>query len=86
MLLLIGSGFSPLGCITATKSATTVDGTHGLKIMRLTRCRLRHCRCLRYGVSEVFGDLYVDAAFRSNTVVKLSFVPLLVGSGFSPPV
>ena len=27
------------------------DRTHDLKIMRLTRCRLRHCRCLRYGAS-----------------------------------
>ena len=47
--LLVGSGFSPLVCFTVTKSATTEDGTHDLKIMRLKRCRLRHCRCLRYG-------------------------------------
>ena len=51
VLLLGGSGFSPLGCITVTKSATTEDGTHDLKIMRLTCCRLRNYRCLRYGAS-----------------------------------
>ena len=33
------------------KSATSEDRTHDLKIMRLTRCRLRHCRCLLYGAS-----------------------------------
>ena len=48
---LLGSGFSPLVCITVTKSATSEDRTHDLKTMRLTRCRLRHCRCLSYGVS-----------------------------------
>ena len=46
---LVGSGFSPLVCITVTKSATTEDGTHDLKNMRFKRCRLRPCRCLRYG-------------------------------------
>ena len=51
--------------------------------MRLTRCRLRHCRSLRDGASV--KALYVDAAFRNNTVVKLSFVLLLVGSWFSSP-
>ena len=47
--LLVGSGFLPLVCITVTKSATTEDGTHDLKNMRFKRCRLRPCRCLRYG-------------------------------------
>ena len=51
MLLLVGSGFLPPVCITVTKSATSEDRTHDLKIMRLTRCRLRHCRCLLYGAS-----------------------------------
>ena len=51
MPLLVGSGFSPPACITVTKSATSGDRTHDLKIMRLTRCRLRHCRCLLYGAS-----------------------------------
>ena len=83
MPLSVGAGFSPLICITVRKSATTEDGTHDLTIMRLTRCRLHHCRSLRDGASV--KALYVDAAFRNNTVVKLSFVLLLVGSGFSPP-
>ena len=83
MPLSVGAGFSPLICITVRKSATTEDGTHDLTIMRLTRCRLRHCRSLRDGASV--KALYVDAAFRNNTVVKLSFVLLLVGSCFSPP-
>ena len=48
---LLGSGFLPLVCITVTKSATSEDRTHDLKTMRLTRCRLRHCRYLSYGVS-----------------------------------
>ena len=51
VLLLVGSCFSPPACVTVTKSATSEDRTHDLKIMRLTRCRLRHCRCLRYGAS-----------------------------------
>ena len=51
VLLLVGSCFSPPACITVTKSATSEDRTHDLKIMRLTRCRLRHCRCLLYGAS-----------------------------------
>ena len=51
MLLLVGSCFPPLACITVTKSATSEDRTHDLKIMRLTRCRLRHCRPLLYGES-----------------------------------
>ena len=51
MLLLVGSGLSPPVCITVTKSSTSEDRTHDLKIMRLTRCRLRHCRCLLYGAS-----------------------------------
>ena len=49
--ILVGSGFLPPACITVTKSATSEDQTHDLKIMRLTRCRLRHCRCLLYGAS-----------------------------------
>ena len=51
VLLLVGSSFSSPACITVTKSAASEDRTHDLKIMRLTRCRLRHCRCLRYGTS-----------------------------------
>ena len=51
VLLLVGSCFSPPACITVTKSATSEDRTHDLKIMRLTRCWLRHCRCLLYGAS-----------------------------------
>ena len=51
MLLLFGSCFSPPACITVTKSATSEDRTHNLKIMRLLRCRLRHCRRLLYGAS-----------------------------------
>ena len=51
VLLLVGSCFSPPACVTVTKSATSEGRTHDLKIMRLTRCRLRHCRCLRYGAS-----------------------------------
>ena len=142
VLLLVGSCFSPPACVTVTKSATSEDRTHDLKIMRLTRCRLRHCRCLRYGASvkllepctlmrhsgvtllsgyflccfllvlvfclryvlpwqkvrqvrnelttlrlwDLRAALYVDAAFRSNTVVWLYSVLLLVCSGFSPPV
>ena len=153
---LLAPCFSPPVCITVTKSATSEDRTHGLTIMRLTKCRLRHCRCLRYCASVkllepctlmrrsgvtmlsgytlccfwlalVFrpqyvlpwqkvrqvrielstlrlwglraadcaivsafvmvhqwsnGALYVDAAFRNKTVVKLSFVLLLVGFCF----
>ena len=37
-------------------------------------------------ISEVIGVLNVDAVFRNNTVVKLSFVLLLVGSCFSSSV
>ena len=51
MLLLVGSGFSPPVCITVTKSSTSEDRTQDVKIMRPTRWRLRHCRCLRYGAS-----------------------------------
>ena len=51
VLLLVGSCFSPPSCITVTKSATSEDRTHGLKIMKLTRCHLRLCRCLIYGAS-----------------------------------
>ena len=69
MLLLGGSGFSPLGCITVTKSETTEDGTHDLKIMRLTRCRLRNCRCLRYGASVKLLE--------TCTLMRSSGIPLL---------
>ena len=51
VLLLVGSGFSPPVCITVSKSATSEERTHDLKIMRLTRCRQRHCCCLLYGAS-----------------------------------
>ena len=51
VFLLVGSGISPPVCNTVTKTATTEDGTRDLKIMRFKRCRLRHCRCLRYGAS-----------------------------------
>ena len=51
VLLLVGSGFSSPVCFSVTKSATIEDRIHDLKIMRLTRCRLRHCRWLRYGAS-----------------------------------
>ena len=50
VLLLVDSCFPPAS-ITVTKSATSEDRTHDLKTMRLTRCRLRHCRCLLYGES-----------------------------------
>ena len=69
VLLLGGSGFSPLGCITVTKSETTEDGTHDLKIMRLTRCRLRNCRCLRYGASVKLLE--------TCTLMRSSGIPLL---------
>ena len=51
VLLLVGSYFSPSACFTVTKSATSEDRTHDLKILRFTRCRLRHCRCLLYSAS-----------------------------------
>ena len=51
VLLLIGCCFSPPACITVTKSATSEDPAHDLIIMRLTRCRLRHCCCLLYFAS-----------------------------------
>ena len=51
VLLLIGSCFSPPAFITVSKSATSEDRTHDLKIMRLMRCPLRRCRCLLYGES-----------------------------------
>ena len=68
---LVGSGFSPLVCITVTKSATSEDRTHDLKIMRLTRCRLRHCRCLRFGASVKL--------LKPCTLMRLSGVLLLSG-------
>ena len=68
---LVGSGFPPLVCITVTKSATSEDRTHDLKIMRLTRYRLRHCRCLRYGVSVRFLE--------TCTLMRHSGVTLLSG-------
>ena len=43
--------FFPPACITVTKTGSSEDRTHDLKIMRFKRCRLRHCRCLRYGAS-----------------------------------
>ena len=48
VLLLVGSCFSHPAYVTVTKSATSEDRTHDLNIIRLTRCRLRHCRCLFY--------------------------------------
>ena len=84
VLLLVGSCFPPPACNTVTKSATSEDRTHDLKIMSFARCRLRHCRCPLWCISEVIGALFVDAAFRNNTVVKLSFKLLLVGSFCSP--
>ena len=51
VLFLIGSCFSPPAFITVSKSATSEDRTHDFKIMRLTRCRLRPCRCHLYGTS-----------------------------------
>ena len=51
VLLLVGSCFSPPAYVTVTKSATSEDRTHDLNIIRLTRCRLRHCRCLFYRAS-----------------------------------
>ena len=48
---LVGSGFLPPVGITVTKSATSEDRNHDLKIRRPTRCRLRHCFCLRCGPS-----------------------------------
>ena len=86
MLLLVGSGFSPPVCNTVTKSATTEDGTRDLKIMRLTRCRLRHCRCLRYGASVKLLEPCTMMRHSGITAVKLFFVRHLVGSGFSPLV
>ena len=67
--LLVGSGFSPLVCITVTKSATAEDGTHDLKIMRFKRCRLRHCRCLRYGATVKLLE--------PCTLMRHSGIPLL---------
>ena len=68
MLLLVGSGFSPPVCITVTKNATSEDQTHDLKIMRLTRCRLRHCRCLLY-----FASVNLEPC----TLMRLSGITLL---------
>ena len=83
---LVGSGFWPLVCITVTKCATSEDRTHDLKIMRLTRCRLRHYRCLRYGISVRLLETCTMMRHSGMTVVKLFFVRHLVGSGFLPLV
>ena len=37
--------------LLSTKSAKSEDRNHDLKIMWLTLCRLRHCRCLHYVAS-----------------------------------
>ena len=66
---LVGTGFLHLVCITVTKSATSEDRTHDLKIMRLTRCRLRNCRCLRYGASVKLLE--------TCTLMRPSGIPLL---------
>ena len=71
VLLLVGSCFSPPACVTVTKSATSEDRTHDFKIMRLTRCRLRHCRCLFYGASVKLLE--------PCTLMRLSGVTLLSG-------
>ena len=83
---LVGSGFSPLVCITVTKSATTEDGTHDLKIMRFKRCRLRHCRCLRFGAPVKLLEPCTLMRHSGITLLSSFFMPLLVGSGFSPLV
>ena len=71
VLLLVGSCFSPPACVTVTKSPTSEDRTHDFKIMRLTRCRLRHCRCLFYGASVKLLE--------PCTLMRLSGVKLLSG-------
>ena len=84
VLLLVGSCFSSPACITVTKSSTSEDRTHDLKIMRLTRCRLRHCRCLRYGASVKLLEPCTLMRHSGITVIKF-FVQLLVGASFSSP-
>ena len=69
--LLVGASFSPSACFTVTKSATSEDQTHDLKIMRLTRCRLRNCRCLRYGASVKLLETCTWMRHSEITVVKL---------------
>ena len=86
MPLSVGSGFLPLVCITVTKSATTEDGTLDLKNMRFERCRLRHCRCLRYGAPVKLLDPCTLMRLSGITLLSSFFVPLLVRSGFSPLV
>ena len=54
--------------------------------MRLTRCRLLYCRCIRYGASVKLLEPCTLMRHSGKTVVKLFFVRHLVGSGFSPPV
>ena len=71
VLLLVGSGFSPPACITVTKNAASGDRSHDLEMMRLTRCRLRHCRCLRYGASVKL--------LKPSTLMRHSGVTLLSG-------
>ena len=87
MLLLVGSCFSPTACITVTKSATSEDRTHDNKIMRLTRCRLRHCRCLRYGASVKLLEPCTLMRYSGITLLSsyLLCCSCLVGSCFSPP-
>ena len=84
--LLVGSGFLPLVCITVTKSATTEDGTHDLKNKRFKRCRLRPCRCLRYGAPVKLLEPCTLMRHSGITLLSSFFVPLLVGSGFLPLV
>ena len=86
MPLSVGSGFLPLVCITVTKSAKTEDGTLDLKNMRFKRCRLRHCRCLRYGAPVKLLDPCTLMRHSGITLLSSFFVPLLVRSGFSPLV
>ena len=65
----VGSGFSPLVFITVTKSATTENATHDRTIVRPSRCRLRHCRCLRFGASVKVSE--------PCTLMQLSGITLL---------
>ena len=56
---------------TVTKSATSKDRTHDLKIMRLTRCLLRHCGRLLYGASVKLLEPCTLMRHSEITVVKL---------------
>ena len=82
MLLSVGSRFFPPACITVTKRATTEDGTHDLTVTTYALPTAPLSLSPLWCISEAIGALYVDAAFRNNFVVKLSFVLLLVGSCF----